>query len=370
MFYYIFELFGEEYSFLRIFSYVTFRAMMATLTSFFLTWYFGERIIQFLYSLKFRESIRDDGPKSHDSKKGTPTMGGLMIAGSAVVSIALWGNLQNHTLLLLIACSLGFCALGFTDDYMKAIKKIKGGMRARTKFLSTVVIAVFFAYAYYYITGKANPHLDKGIVFQLTDLFVPFIKGPVFPLGMVAVFFGMVVILASSHSVNLTDGLDGLATGTVIIAVSTFAIISYVHGTPLTAYYLNLPYLPGAHEYTVYLTCLVGSLIGFLWYNSHPAQVFMGDTGSLFLGSSLGMVAVILKKEILLVLLGGVFVMEAASVILQVASFKLTGKRIFKMSPIHHHFELSGWAEEKIVIRFWILGILFAILTLATFKIQ
>jgi len=361
---------NDEWGIIRLFSYVTFRALMAGITSMLLSFYIGNRMISYLKTLKFRETIRSEGPKSHESKSGTPTMGGLLIVFTMLVSVILWGNWNNMTLILLVAVGLGFAFLGFSDDYMKAILKIKGGMRARTKFLFTILLSLVFILIYFYITGKPNPNLQKGIVFELTDLFLPFIKKPVLSLGILAIPFSVLVIIGTCHAVNLTDGLDGLATGTMLFPTISFGIISYVSGTPVAANYLNIPYLPGAHEYSVFLSALAGALIGFLWFNSHPAEVFMGDTGSLFLGATLGMVAIVLKKEILLILLGGVFVIEALSVILQVASFKLRGKRIFLMSPLHHHFELQGIPEGKIVIRFWIIGIIFALMSLATMKIQ
>lgn len=370
MFYLIYDQFGSDSSPLRIFQYVTFRAMMAGLTSMLFIFWFGKPLIQFLTALKFKETIRSDGPESHASKSGTPTMGGLLMIIALAISTFLWGNLKNNNVLLLLGSSMAFCALGFVDDYSKAVKKIKGGMRAKTKFIITIIIAVTIVCLFFFKTGKANEQESKGIPFLITDFFVPFVKGPVLSLGYLAIPFAILVLIGSSHAVNLTDGLDGLASGTVVIATSTMALISYVSGTPIAANYLNIPYLPGAHEYSVFLSGLSGALLGFLWFNCHPAQVFMGDTGSLFLGSSLGLAAIMLKKEILLIILGGIFVAEAVSVILQVTSFKLTGKRIFKMAPLHHHFELLGWSEEKVVIRFWIIGVLLAILSLATLKIQ
>lgn len=370
MFFWIFDNFGDDFGILRIFSYVTLRALAAGISSMLFTFIFGKKIIEFLQNLKFRESIRNDGPESHASKSGTPTMGGLMIVASLSLSVLLWGNLTNASLLLLLAVSVCFSALGFRDDYMKAVLKVKGGMKGRTKFLLSILLSLVFVYFYYEVTGRPNPNPQKGIVFELTDLFIPFVKGPILSLGLLAIPFAILVIIGTSHAVNLTDGLDGLATGTMLFPTITFGIIAYVSGTPIAANYLNIPYLPGAHEYSIFLSALAGSLIGFLWFNSHPAQVFMGDTGSLFLGATLGMFAILLKKEILLILLGGVFVVEALSVILQVASFKLRGKRIFRMSPIHHHFELMGIPEEKIVIRFWIVGIILALVALSTLKIQ
>ncbi|MDZ4727266.1 MAG: phospho-N-acetylmuramoyl-pentapeptide-transferase [Leptospira sp.] len=370
MFLWIYESFGNDIGFFRIFHYVTFRAMMAGLTAMFFTFIYGRSMIDFLKSLKFKESIRNDGPESHASKSGTPTMGGLMMIISLTISVLLWGNLKNWNVILLLISAISFCTLGFLDDYMKSVKKIKGGMRARTKFLITILIAVSVTCCFYFITGNPNTIASKGILFDITDLFIPFLKGPLLNLGIYAIPFAIIVLIGSSHAVNLTDGLDGLATGTVVIASATMAILAYVSGTPVAANYLNIPYLPGAHEYAVFLAGLCGALIGFLWFNCHPAQVFMGDTGSLFLGSTLGLTAIMLKKEFLLIILGGIFVAEALSVILQVGSFKLRGKRIFKMAPLHHHFELSGWSEEKVVIRFWIIGIILAIISLSTLKIQ
>lgn len=370
MFYFIYEHFFQELDSLRIFSYVTVRALMAGLTSMFLTFWLGERVISFLHGLKFRESVRDDGPKSHSAKSGTPTMGGLMIVGSLIISVALWGNLKNLNILLLLACAVSFSVLGFIDDYMKSVKKIKGGMRARTKFVASVVLAALFCCIFLFYTGEAPAESSGKILFHLTDLFLPFVKGPVLALGLFAIPFSIIVILGSSHGVNLTDGLDGLAGGTAGIVVGTLSLIAYVSGTPVAANYLNIPYLPHAHEYSVFLSALTGALIGFLWFNSHPAQIFMGDTGSLFLGATIGLTCVMLKKEILLVILGGIFVAESLSVILQVGSFKLTQKRIFRMAPLHHHFELGGVPETKVVIRFWIAAIILAIVSLSSLKIQ
>jgi phospho-N-acetylmuramoyl-pentapeptide-transferase len=369
MFQFIYDNFGSEVGFFRIFNYVTFRALLAGVTSMFFCFLLGNKIINFLYKLKFSESVRSDGPASHSVKSGTPTMGGLMIIASLVFSILLWGNLKNANLILLTIFSFLFSMLGFRDDYEKAILKIKGGMKSRVKFTISVILALAFCILYFFVTSGIG-HENGKISFQITDLFIPFYKGPFLALGLIAIPFSILVIIGSSHAVNLTDGLDGLATGTVAIATITLGIIAYASGTPIAANYLNIPYLPGAHEYSVFLSALAGALIGFLWFNTYPAQVFMGDTGSLFLGATLGMVSVMLKKEILLIILGGIFVAEALSVILQVGSFKLRGKRIFKMAPLHHHFEMNGLKETKIVIRFWIISIILALLSLSTLRIQ
>ncbi|MEM7182529.1 MAG: phospho-N-acetylmuramoyl-pentapeptide-transferase [Spirochaetota bacterium] len=353
----------------RIFNYVTFRALLSGLTSMFLCFFLGRRIIDYLGRINFKESIRTDGPSSHKKKSGTPTMGGLMIISSLILSVLLWGNLSNYNVILLSIYSILFAMLGFRDDYSKAILKVKGGMKARVKFVLSLLLALSFCVIFYGYTGII-PKSSKGIEYVLTHIFIPFVKYPLLDLGLLAIPFAILVIIGTSHAVNLTDGLDGLATGTAMIATVTFGIIAYVSGTPVAANYLNIPHLPGAHEYTVFLSAMTGSLIGFLWFNSHPAEVFMGDTGSLFLGATLGMVAILLKKEILLILLGGVFVAEALSVILQVGSYKMRQKRIFRMAPLHHHFELGGMKETKVVVRFWIVAVILALVSLSTLKIQ
>lgn len=369
LYYLIFDVWGYDEGPLRIIQYVTFRALMAGLTSMFFSFFLGNEIIRFLYRLKFKETVRTDGPQTHAVKSGTPTMGGLMIIASLLLSMILWGNFKNPNVVLLCIFSFLFSMLGFRDDYEKAILKIKGGMKSRIKFGISILIALTFTLIFYFYTSEA-PSTIKGISYNIWDLFFPFIKGPVLTLSYFYIPFAIFVIIGTTHAVNLTDGLDGLATGTAAIAVTTFGIIAYVSGTPVAANYLNIPYIPGAHEYSVFLSALSGALLGFLWFNAHPASVFMGDTGSLFLGATLGMISIMLKKEILLVILGGVFVAEALSVILQVGSFKLTQKRIFRMAPLHHHFELAGLKETKIVFRFWIVAIILALISLSTLKIQ
>ena len=369
LYYLIFDVLGYTDGPFRIFQYVTFRALMGGLTSMFLCFFLGNKIIAFLYKLKFKESIRTDGPKTHEAKIGTPTMGGLMIIASLLLSVLVWGNLKNPNVILLCVFSFLFSALGFRDDYEKAILKRKNGMKSSVKFILSVLLGFAFTYLFFFVTSNV-PTGTKGINYTVWELFAPFLKGPILTLGLFYIPFSILVIIGSSHAVNLTDGLDGLATGTVAIATTTLGIIAYVSGTPIAANYLFIPYIPGAHEYSVFLSAMSGALLGFLWFNSYPASVFMGDTGSLFLGATLGMVAIMLKKEFLLVILGGVFVMEALSVILQVGSFKLRQKRIFRMAPIHHHFELAGTKETKIVVRLWIVAIILAIISLSTLKIQ
>ncbi|MDH4261765.1 MAG: phospho-N-acetylmuramoyl-pentapeptide-transferase [Spirochaetia bacterium] len=344
----------------RIFGYVSFRAVMATLTAMLITFVLGPKFIRFLKKLKYGEKIRDDGPKSHHTKAGTPTMGGLLLISSMSFSILLWGNLNNKHVWVLWMTTLAFSFLGFADDYKKSVKKIAMGMRGKTKFFWQLIISlVFSVFIYLYPLSES----------QNTNIYFPFLKDPVIDLGVLAVLFWVIFINGFSNAVNLTDGLDGLATGLSLITLSTLSVICYLTGVQELAHYLLIPFIPESNELTIFLGSLVGAGIGFLWYNNHPAQVFMGDTGSLALGGGIAMSAILIKREILLFILGGIFVAEAASVILQVGSYKLRKKRIFKMAPIHHHFEELGWHENKVVVRFWIIGILLALISLSSLKI-
>jgi len=344
----------------RIFGYVTFRAVMATLTAMLITFLVGPRFIRFLKKLKYGEEIREDGPKTHFTKAGTPTMGGLLLVSSMSFSILLWGNLYNKHVWVIWLATLAFSLLGFLDDYRKTVKKINGGMRARTKFFWQVVIsAVFSIFIYVYPLSQT----------QNSNLYFPFLKDPLFDMGILAVLFWVVFINGFSNAVNLTDGLDGLAVGMSLITLTALGIISYLTGVQEIAHYLLIPFIPESNELTIFIGSLIGAGVGFLWYNSHPAQVFMGDTGSLALGGGIAMSAILIKREILLFILGGIFVAEAASVILQVGSYKLRKKRIFKMAPVHHHFEMLGWHENKVVVRFWIIGVLLALVSLSSLKI-
>lgn len=355
----------------RLFGYVSFRALLAMIFAMAFSFIFGEGIINYLRKLSFQETIRNDGPSSHQKKAGTPTMGGILILTSLTLSCLLFGNFGNHYFVLLLFCTLLLGLIGFWDDYTKVVLKNKKGLRPRMKMALTLLVAFGFAYFYYMFTPD-HPNLGKGIAYEKTGLFVPFIKGQVIDLTVwVALPFWMIVLVGSVHAVNLTDGLDGLAIGTVAIVAITMGILAYITGTPRVAHYLNVPAVIGGHEISVFLAALVGAGVGFLWFNAAPALIFMGDTGSLALGGALGMTAVIIKKELLLVIAGGVFVMEALSVMLQVSYFKYTGgKRIFKMSPLHHHFELSGWPETRVVIRFWLVGIILSLISLSTLRIQ
>lgn len=351
-------------SWFRIFNYTSFRLVAAAITALLLAYVFGPWFIRFLRKLKFGESVRSDGPKSHESKAGTPTMGGLMIMASMSISMLLWGNLNNLYVMLIWLGTLALSALGFIDDYTKSVKKVSGGMRARTKFFWQIAIALGFATVVFLF-----PYTPKGQPEQATQLYLPFLKNPVLNLGIVAIFFWTFVVVGTSNAVNLTDGLDGLATGMAVISLVTLALIAYITGLEDATKHLRLVFVPEANEVSVFLAALVGACIGFLWYNAYPAEVFMGDTGSLALGGVIGMTAILIHREVLLIILGGVFVMEALSVILQVGSYKTTKKRIFRMAPIHHHFELVGWHENKVVIRFWIIGILLALISVSSLKI-
>lgn len=369
MFEYLYRAFDTP-GFFRLFSYVSFRAIMAALVSMGISFLFGRIIIEKLRMLKFRETIRSDGPSSHQAKAGTPTMGGILILLSLSVSSLFFGNFSNVHFDLLFVFTLLFGAIGFWDDYSKVVLKKKNGMNARMKMFLTLIVAFSFCFLYYYLTPEAEKG-DNVIEYTNTGLFLPFVKGQVVDLTVfIALPFWMIVLVGATHAVNLTDGLDGLAIGTVSIVAVTIGVIAYITGTPRAANYLNLPVVLEAHEITVFIVALTGAGIGFLWFNASPALIFMGDTGSLALGGALGMSTIILKKEVLLVIMGGVFVAEAVSVILQVASFRLTGKRIFKMSPLHHHFELSGWPETRIVIRFWLIGIILSLISLSTLRVQ
>jgi phospho-N-acetylmuramoyl-pentapeptide-transferase len=360
MFYHFILPLKEFVSFLRLFQYITFRSAYAMLTALVLVLLLGNLLIRWLRALKFGEEIRALGPESHKTKAGTPTMGGVIIIGSVLVSIILWGNFTNLYLIFLIGATIALGTLGFADDYIKSVLKRKEGIPARYKLLFQVLIALTAALLIYNFPSNRE---------EVTNLYVPFINEEILDMKMAWIAFAVVVIVAATNAVNLTDGLDGLAIGSVIIVGVSLGIMAYLTGHSRIATYLRIPYIPEAAEITVFLSALTGAALGFLWFNSNPASVFMGDTGSLALGGIIGIVAVMIKKEIFLFIVGGVFVVEVLSVVIQVASFRIRGKRVFKMSPIHHHFELSGWSEQKVVVRMWILGIILAILGLSSLKI-
>ncbi len=349
---------SAEYSILNVFRYITFRSLAAFIIATVVSILWGKYFIRFLKVKQFGQSIRDDGPQSHKKKAGTPTMGGVFIIGSASLAILFCGNFYSKPVLITLFVMISYFFLGGIDDYLKVLKKNSKGVSAKAKLLWQFVTALIASYL-----------LIRFNVID-TKLYIPFYKGPIADLGIFYIAFSSIVIVGSSNAVNLTDGLDGLAVGPVITSAATLGLLSYVTGHAEIAKYLLIPHIGSAGEMVVYCAAIIGASVGFLWYNTYPAQVFMGDVGSLSLGGVLGIVAVLTKSEFLFVIIGGVFVMEALSVILQVASFKLTGKRIFKMAPIHHHFELKGWEEPKVIVRFWIISILLAIFAIATLKIR
>jgi phospho-N-acetylmuramoyl-pentapeptide-transferase len=352
---------------LNVFSYITFRAICAGITAFLISVVFGNFVIRKLISLKFGQPIRTAAEvhklhELHGAKKGTPTMGGILLIGSIVISTLLWAKPENPFVWLVLFSAVFLGAIGFYDDWLKVTKKSSDGISSRLKFVLQCLLAGIFTL--YFLT---NPKLSA----TAQQLFIPFLKEPLLlGMGVLTFIFYLLVIVGTSNAVNLTDGLDGLATGCTATVAATYAVLVYVAGNIKTATYLQVPFVPYAGELAVVCVALLGACLGFLWWNAHPARVFMGDTGSLAIGGMLGAVAICCKQELLLVIVGGVFVMEAMSVILQVASFKTTGRRIFKMSPIHHHFELSGWKENTVIVRFWILSVLFALLGLATLKLR
>ncbi|ABA89444.1 UDP-N-acetylmuramyl-(pentapeptide)--undecaprenyl-phosphate N-acetylmuramyl-(pentapeptide)-phosphotransferase [Syntrophotalea carbinolica DSM 2380] len=348
----------EQFSVLYIFRYITFRAIYATITALMIAFILGPWLIDKLSRLQIGQSIRKDGPQSHFKKEGTPTMGGTLILLAIVLPTLLWTDLTNVYVWVTLLVTVGFGAVGFVDDYRKVKLRNSAGLSARQKMLWLMLIA-----------GTAGVMLYSYPPFQTTLAF-PFFKGLRPELGLFYIPFAVLVIVGASNAVNLTDGLDGLAIGPTIIASGTYLLFAYLAGNARLAEYLQISSVQGAGELAVLCGAMVGAGLGFLWFNTYPAQVFMGDVGSLSLGGALGTIAVITKQEIVLVIVGGIFVVEALSVIVQVSSFKLLGKRIFRMAPIHHHFELKGWAEPKIIVRFWIISIILALVALSTLKLR
>lgn len=345
----------------NVFQYVTFRAAMAILTAMLISFLLGPLLIKILKKKQICQSIREEGPSSHQPKAGTPTMGGVLLIISIITPTLLWADLSNPFIWVIVVSMLVFGAIGFLDDFLKIKRKKNLGLSICTKLAMQIGAGLLF--------GIVLIVLSHYGVYS-TQLSVPFFKTFTPDLGWFYVLFTIIVIIGSANAVNFTDGLDGLAIGCVLIAAATFAILTYAVGHAIIADYLGIINIKGTAELTIFCGSLVGSSMGFLWYNSHPAEVFMGDVGSMALGGSLGTLAVLIKQEIILILVGGLFVIEAISVILQVASFRMTGKRIFKMAPIHHHYEQRGWHESKIVIRFWIIAIIFSLLSLATLKLR
>lgn len=345
---------------LNVLRYLTFRSAYAAVTALLVAFLFGPVIIQRLHRFKFGQSIRLDGPQTHLVKTGTPTMGGILILAAVVTATLLWVDLNNRYVWICILSMLGFGLVGFMDDWLKIKRKNSDGLRARTKLLGQGLVALAAVIALYFDPSG-----------EMTKLYVPFFKNPVVDLGIFWIPLAVVYIMGWSNAVNLSDGLDGLATGLVIMAAIAFSLLTYLTGRADWSAYLGIPYIRGAGELTVFSLALLGACVGFLWFNAHPAEVFMGDVGSLSLGGVLAVLALVVKKELLFFIIGGVFILEEASVAIQVLYFKATkGKRVFRMAPLHHHFELSGWKETQVVTRFWILGGLFAIVALSTLKIQ
>jgi phospho-N-acetylmuramoyl-pentapeptide-transferase len=361
---------------LNVFRYITVRTALASITALLITLVLGPWVIQRLSDLQIGQFIREEGPKSHQAKAGTPTMGGVLIVGSTLVPTLLWGDLQNDYVWLAVLTMLAFGIIGFIDDYSKVAKKRNLGLTGTHKFSLQILASSCVAITLITLTASGTYSTQLSIPFFKNfhpDLVIHSLLSTQYLWWlayMPFLIFVALVIVGSSNAVNLTDGLDGLAIGCVVVAAGALTVLTYVTSFARFSEYLDIPHLPQVGELTVFCGALVGSSLGFLWYNAHPAEVFMGDVGSLALGGSIGMVAVAIKQEILLFFVGGVFVLEALSVILQVLSFRLTGKRIFRMSPLHHHFELGGWSESKTIVRFWIVALVFALFSLTTLKLR
>ena len=357
MFYHLLYPLASDYGAFNVFRYITFRTGAATLTALFISFLLGPALIRTLERLRVGQPIREIGP-AHQSKAGTPTMGGILILVSLLVSVLLWSNLDNAFVWTVIGVTVSYGVLGFIDDYAKVTKGHSAGISARMKLFWQTVIAVAVAVAIYH-----DPAFDA-------EISVPFFKNFTPHLGWFYIPVAAFVIVAASNAVNLTDGLDGLAIGPVMIAAATFLVLSYAAGHTVIAEYLAIKSVPGAGHLAIFCGALIGGGLGFLWFNTSPAQVFMGDVGSLALGGALGTIAVLIRQEFLLALVGGVFVIETLSVIIQVAYFKMTGKRVFLMAPIHHHYEQLGWPEQKIVVRFWIVSIILGLVALSSLKLR
>ena len=358
MLYHLLYPLSDAFPAFNVFRYITFRAAGAAVTALLLSLLLGPWFIERLRNLQLGQVIREEGPETHQGKAGTPTMGGLLILVAHLAPTLLWAKLTNTYVWVAVAVTLAFGLVGFLDDYLKIRRQHNLGLTARQKMGGQIVAGTVAGLILYLLPG-----FDSTLAF-------PFAKDLVVTLGFLYVPFTVLVLVGTSNAVNLTDGLDGLAIGATLIAAATYAVFTYLAGNVVLGGYLQVTLIPGVGEVTIFCASLVGASLGFLWFNAHPAEVFMGDVGSLSLGAGIGIVALLAKQEILLVLVGGLFVLEALSVILQVGSFKLTGRRIFRMAPLHHHFELVGWAESKVIVRFWILSILFGLLSLSTLKLR
>lgn len=376
MFFFLYLRFHTQVHLFNLFRYITFRTAYASLTALALSLVLGPWLVRRLKEFQVGQYIREDGPQSHQGKAGTPTMGGVLINLCIIVPTLLWADLRNVFIWLTVAVTLAFAGIGFWDDYQKVRRQQNLGLTPRTKFLLQVLVSYLFGVTLVLLSARGVYSTTLSFPFFKhfrPDLLIErFLASPwTYPLAFLP-FLGFVilVLVGSSNAVNLTDGLDGLAIGCVVVAASALTVLTYVAGHAVWSTYLDLEHLPRVGELTILGGSMVGSSLGFLWYNAHPAEIFMGDVGSLALGGAIGAVAVIIKQEMLLPFIGGIFVTEALSVILQVASYKLRGKRIFKMAPIHHHFELLGWKESKIIARFWIAALIFALFALTTLKLR
>lgn len=355
------DLLSNHFHFFRVFQYLTFRSIISALTALIIVLMVSPRLINRLVMMQIGQMIRDDGPEAHLKKSGTPTMGGALIIIAVTVSILLWGDLSNHFIWTILLVTLSFSVIGWVDDYRKVIRKNSVGLPARWKFFwQTLVGGSAAAYLFFSATTGAE-----------TQLVIPFFKNVAPSLGLFYIVLAYFVIVGSSNAVNLTDGLDGLALMPTVMISAALGVFAYLAGNHVFAEYLTIPYIPGVGEVTVFCSALVGAGLGFLWYNTYPAQVFMGDVGSLGLGAALGVIAVVVRQELIFLLMGGIFVAETASVIMQVAYFRMSGgKRIFRMAPLHHHFELKGWPEPRIIVRFWIVTFILVLCGLATLKLR
>lgn len=351
---------SDYYSGFGVFNYLTLRAILAALTALGISLLLGPLLISKLHMHQVGQAIREDGPQSHLSKAGTPTMGGALILLAVFLSSLLWGKLDNVYLWITIGVTFVFACVGWVDDYRKVIEKNSRGLPAKWKYFWQSIAAIAAAVVLYRLA-------DTDIA---TNFYLPFFKDPIFNLGWLFIPFVYFVVVGSSNAVNLTDGLDGLAIVPSVMVASALGLIAYLTGHAQFSDYLLIPYVPGAGELFIFCMAMAGAGLGFLWFNTYPAMVFMGDVGALAIGAALGIVAVIVRHEVLLFVMGGIFVLETVSVILQVASFKLTGKRIFRMAPIHHHYELKGWPEPRVIVRFWIISLILVLIGLATLKLR
>lgn len=350
---------GLESAF-NLFGYLTFRAILAALTALVISLLVGPPMIRRLSRYRIGQTVRDDGPETHLSKAGTPTMGGALIIVAVVLSTLLWSDLNNRYMWTVVVVTLAFGFIGWIDDYRKLVLKDSKGLRAKYKYALQSLVGF----------GAALFLFETADVPEATSLIVPIFKDVVEPMGIWFVVLGYFVIVGSSNAVNLTDGLDGLAIMPAVFVAAALGVFAYVSGNTVFSEYLAIPYLPGAGELTIFCGALAGAGLGFLWFNTYPAMVFMGDIGALAIGAALGTIAVIVRQEFVLLIMGGVFVIETVSVILQVASYKLTGRRIFRMAPLHHHFELKGWPEPRVIVRFWIISVVLVLVGLATLKVR